>query len=80
MAKRYKMVRIPEEVWEDWLKRKDRIQDRIKIATNKPKKVSLTSVLRFYGKRKAYIFDDEVVNFFSNINRKKKQKFGGDIL
>ena len=79
MAKRYKMVRVPEDVFEDWQKRKNKIQERIKIATNKPKKISLTGVLKFYGRRKAYIFDDEVVNFF-NDSKRKKSKLGGEIL
>lgn len=80
MAIKYKMVRLPEEVWKDWLKRKDKIQERIKVATNKNRRISLTNVLKFYGKRKVYIFDDEVLNFFGNMNKKKKKKFGGVML
>lgn len=76
--KKYKLIRVPEEVWKDWFDRKMRIQERIKIATNKPQKISLTSVLRFYGKRKAYIWDDEVLSFFKNANKRKK--FMGELL
>ena len=74
------MIRVPEDVWEDWLFRKNKIQDRIKFATNKPKKISLTNVLKFYGKRKAYIFDDEVISFFENSRKIKNNKFKGEML
>lgn len=78
MVKKYKMVRVPEDVFEDWKKRKNKIEQRLKMATNKPKKVSLTNVLKFYGKKKIYLWDDEVVNFFNN--NKRKNKFTGDML
>ena len=76
--KQYKMIRVPKDVWEDWLNRKNRIEERIKIATNNKQKISLTNVLKFYGKRKAYIFDDEVLNFFKNANKRKK--YGVELL
>lgn len=71
---KYKMIRVPKDVWEEWFNRKNRIEERIRIATNKPLKISMTNILRFYGKRKAYIFDDEVVSFFKNSKRRKKQE------
>jgi hypothetical protein len=71
MVRHYKMVRIPLEVWEDWFKRKMKIEERINLSTHKKHRISLTSVLRFYGKRKAYIFDDEVLNFFKNSKKRK---------
>jgi hypothetical protein len=74
MAKNYKMIRIPKDVWEDWYQRKNRIEERVNIATNKKNRITLTNVLRFYGKRKAYIFDDEVMNFFKNTKRRRKQE------
>jgi len=74
---RYKMIRVPLDVWEDWFKRKERIQQRIKFKTNRSKNVSLTNVLRFYGKRRTYLFDDEVLNFFKN---KKTKNMGGEII
>lgn len=77
MAKKYKMVRVPEDVFKDWKKRRDKIQERIKLVTHKPKRVSLTNVFKFYGKKKIYIFDDEVLNFFNN---KGKKNFGGEII
>ena len=77
MAKKYKMVRVPEDVFEDWKKRKNKIEERLKTTTNKPKRVTLTNVLKFYGKKKMYIWDDEVINFFNN---EKKRKFKGEML
>jgi len=78
MAKKYHQIRVPEDVWEIWKKRKDKIQERIKNVTNKNKKVHLTNVLRYYGNRKVDIWDDELVNYFNN--KKKKIKFSGGLI
>lgn len=74
---RYKMLRVPLDVWELWFKRKQKIQERVKVTTRKNPKVSLTGVLRYYGNRKIDIWDIELENFFNN---KKRIKFDGDII
>jgi len=73
----YKMVRIPKDVWETWLIRKNKIQERVKVTTNKNKKVTLTNVLRYYGNRKIDIWDDDLVTFFG---KKKKNKFRSELI
>lgn len=74
----YKMIRIPEDVWEIWLKRKNKIQERVKIKTSKNKRVTLTNVLRYYGNRKIDIWDDDLVSFFDR--GKRKRKFTGTVI
>jgi hypothetical protein len=78
MAIKYKMIRVPKDVWETWFKRKRKIQDRIKFATNKNKNIALTNVLRYYGNRKIDIWDDELIDFFGKSKRKKR--FGSDLI
>ena len=78
MAKKYKQIRVPEDVYNIWAKRKNNIQERIKRVTNKPKKIALTNVLRYYGNRKIDIWDDELINYFNS--NKKKRKFTGGLL
>ena len=73
----YKMVRIPKDVWETWLIRKNKIQERVKITTKKNKKVTLTNVLRYYGNRKIDIWDEDLVTFFG---KKKKNKFRSELI
>ena len=80
MTKKYKMIRLPQDVYEDWANRQQKIQERVKLATNKNSKISMTNVFRFWGKKKVYVFDDEVVNFISNIKKKRKLKFQGESL
>jgi len=74
----YKMVRIPEDIYLVWETRKNKIQDRLKCATKKNKRVNLTEVLRYYGNRKVDIWDDELINYFYKKN--KKRKFNGGLL
>jgi hypothetical protein len=78
MAKRYKMLRVPMDVWEKWFQRKSKIQNKIVLITHKPQQVSLTNVLRFYGHKKMDIWDDELLNFFGK--KQKKRNFGSEIL
>ena len=78
MAKKYKQIRVPEDVYEVWVKRKTNIQDRICKVTNKFKKIPLTNVLRYYGHRKIDIWDDELINYFNT--NKRKRKFTGGLL
>lgn len=78
MAKKYKMVRVPEDVFDDWIKRKNKIQSRVKLISNKPPKITLTNVLRYYGKKKVAVWDDELINFFKDGD--KKRKFTGDLI
>jgi len=74
----YKMVRVPRDVWEAWLKRKNKIQERVKLTTKKNKRVNMTDVLRYYGNRKIDIWDDDLVSFFDKSSRKRK--FNGTII
>ena len=78
MAKKYKMLRIPEDVWETWLKRKKKIEERIKIRTHKTKIVPLTKVLKYYGNRRVDIWDDELISFFAK--NQKSRKFTGELI
>ena len=75
----YKMVRMPGDVWETWLIRKNKIQERIKITTKKNKRISLTNVLRYYGNRKIDRWDIELHNFFDK-KKNKKNKFEGTLV
>lgn len=78
-SKKYKMVRMDEEVWETWKKRKDKIQERVKFTTNKDKRITMTNVLRYYGDRKIDIWDEDLINFFYKKNKKRK-KFRGQLI
>ena len=75
----YKMIRMPRDVWEIWFKRKNKIQERIKLTTNKNKRVTLTNVLRYYGNRKIDIWDDDLIRFFYKKNNDKK-RFNGAVI
>ena len=78
MAKKYKMIRVPEDVFEVWVKRKNKIQERLRAITKKQPNIALTNVLRYYGNRRVDIWDDELANYFNN--NKKKRKFTGDLI
>lgn len=78
MRKKYKMIRVPEEVFKDWELRQKNIQMRLKKTACKPQKVNMTDVLRYYGKRKIDIWDFELVEFFSK--KKAKNKFKGGLI
>ena len=78
MAKKYKQFRVPEDVFEAWKKRQDKIQDRVKLTTKKNKRVTMTNVLRYYGNRKIDIWDEDLVSFFDK--NKKKRKFTGAVI
>tara|TARA_Y100000310_G_C20563642_1_gene754350 strand:- start:825 stop:1058 length:234 start_codon:yes stop_codon:yes gene_type:complete len=69
--KTFKMFKFPADVWNNWFERKQKIEHRLKIATGKVREVPMTDVIRFYGKKKMYIWDDEVVNFFMQKKRRK---------
>ena len=75
---KYKMLRLPSDVWETWFNRKKRIQERIKITLNKNKRVNMTDVLRYYGNRKIDIWDDELINYF--YKKQKKRKFMDNLI
>ena len=73
---RYKMVRVPIDVYEDWSLKKDKIQEKVIKTTKKPQNISMTNVLRFYGKKQTYIYDDELLSFFKKAKRGKKHNGG----
>jgi hypothetical protein len=76
--KKYRMFKFPEDVWNNWNNRKNKIEKRIYEKTGKKKKVPMTDVIRFYGKRKSYIWDEEVINFF--MRKKGKKNRGGGVI
>jgi len=72
MAKRYKMVRMPIDVWETWFKKKNLIQE------NTNKKISLTNVLRYYGRGKQWVDFETLLR--DEKKTKKNNKFKGQII
>ena len=72
--KRTKMFKFPLDAWDKWYKRKQKIQGRIKISTGKNTNIPMTDILRFYGARQQFLWDDEINNFF--LRRKKKRNTG----
>ena len=75
---KYKMNRMPLDVWEKWFGKKKRIEERIKIRTNKTVKVPMTEVLRFYGNQQRFEWDDNVLPYFTR--KKKRRPMEGQVL
>ena len=71
MAKKYKMIRMPIDVWETWLRKKNLIQENTK------KKISLTNVLRYYGRGKQWV---DFETLLRDERKRKKSKFSGQII
>ena len=69
MVKKYKMVRLPMDVWETWLNKKNLIQASVN------KKISLTNVLRYYGRGKQWVDFDTLLR-----DGKRRKKFQGQII
>lgn len=67
---KYKMTRVPLDVWEAWFGKKKKIEERIQVKTKKKINVPLSDVLRFYGKQERFEWDDIVVPYFT---RKRKR-------
>lgn len=73
MARKYVIVRLPFESKEGFARKQNMIAEMIKNITKKPNvKVPMTDVLRFYGQRPIYVYEDEVASFFIKNKRKPK--------
>jgi hypothetical protein len=77
MAKKQKMYRIPLDVWNLWFNKKQAIENRIKVNTNKNVNVPMTHILNFYGSKKMFLWDDEILNYF--LARKRSRKTGSAV-
>jgi hypothetical protein len=76
--KKYKMVKMPLEAWENLKKKKYEMEEAIKQETNKPKfKIPFTNFTSFISEKPTrYIYNDELVNYFVGNSRKKKRTGG----
>jgi len=75
---KYKQFRFPLDAWEKWFGKKQKIEHRIKMKTNKNIKVSMTDVLRFYGNQQKFEWDDNVLPYFTK--KKHRRKMEGEVL
>ena len=70
--KKYKPIRLPVEAYEKWNNRRLAIQQTVRNETNKQNiKVKMTDVMRFFSQRPNYVYNEELVSYFSKIKRKK---------
>lgn len=70
---KYKSFRFPRDAYDQWFGKKKKIEERIKLKTRKEVNVPLTDVLRYYGSKQGFEWDDNVIPFF--IRRKRTRKF-----
>jgi len=73
MAKKYKIVRMPSEAWDDFSKKRNAIEEVIRKETKKPDNIKLTDILRYFSQKKIYMYNDELLNFFVKRKRKKTE-------
>jgi hypothetical protein len=74
--KRYKVIKIPTEAWENFNKKKLKMEDTIKEVTKAPKiHIQFTNFMKFMSQKPTrYVYPDELVNYFT---KKKTKKMGG---
>lgn len=75
---KYKMWRFPLDAWNKWDLKKQKIEQRIKVRTNKVVKVPMTDVIRYYGNQQKFEWDDNVLPYFTK--KKKRMQMGGSVL
>jgi hypothetical protein len=75
---KYRMMRMPIDVWEKWMGKKQKITERIKISTNKDVRVPMTEVLRFYGNQQRFEWDDNILPYF--LKKKKRRSVAGGVI
>lgn len=79
MVKKYKMFRFPVDALTNWINKKSKIEERIKIKTGKNVKVPMTEIIRYYGQQQRFEWDDNVIPYFMK-SKKKKGKIGGQMI
>lgn len=78
MALRYKMTRLPPDVYDALLKKKQRIEERIEKIHNKKVNVKLVDVQRYFIKQNRFEWDENILPFF--LKKKSKKRFEGEII
>lgn len=68
---KYKVVRMPLEVWLKEKSRKDEINARLTQIQKKQIHIPFTDYFRFRTNKPMFIYDDELINAFGS---KKKQR------
>lgn len=78
--RKYKIVKMPIEAWENFNKKKAKMEETIKQETKKQKfNIPFTNFANFISQKPtSYVYADELVNYFVGNRRKKKQ--GGFLL
>ena len=70
---RYKSVRIPIEAYEKEKLRLEAMNRKLKQLTKQTNKIKMTQYFKLRSSRPIFIYDDELVNYFSN--KKKGGKY-----
>ena len=79
MRKKYNVLRFPEEVKMGFIKKKIQMENTLKKITKKDNvKLKMTDVMRFFSQKPAYVYNDELLNYF--MKNKKKSKGGSETL
>jgi hypothetical protein len=68
MRKRYKLIRVPEEAYYGFNKKKVILESILKEELRKEKRVTFADTLRFFSQKPTFVFNQEFVNFY----KKKK--------
>ena len=72
------MWRFPLDAWNKWNTKKEKIEQRIQVRTNKVVKVPMTDVIRYYGNQQKFEWDDNVLPYFTK--KKKRRQMEGSVL
>lgn len=72
MVRRYRIVRIPEEAWNNLELKQRRMQDTINRIVRKPIKIPITKVLLAVSENEVNIGDDYLVRLTKSRRSKRK--------
>jgi len=71
MTKKYKMVRIPAEAYENFLNKKNVIANILHEEKIK-KRFTMADTLRYFSKKKIFVWNNEILDFLNNKKNKRK--------
>jgi hypothetical protein len=68
--KKYKLIRIPTEAYEKEKRKANEMNNRLSEITKKPRRIPMTQYFKFRAERPMFIYDDELINYFTKSKRK----------
>lgn len=74
MAKKYKNIRVEEEIYNLFSAKRERMQSSFKEITQREAKIPMTKVLLYSAKTPIYLKDEDLVNLFKK--EKRGHKYG----